>query len=240
MTSTGQVVGTPNYMSPEQVKGEPLDGRTDVFSLGVVLYEMLTGTRPFASDNVASIIYKIVHEAAPPAREVLPSLHPGLNAVVMKALAKDPEERFAKCGEFGRAIQGYPWFKIEVQPPAVRFDAKTATRPAGTLQPVVNSQPPIRAETAPIVKVPAKATPAVDSTVEAPRLLDKPSFPANPKPWPAIAASVLLVVLAVVGYARWHRTAAPVSPPVADVNPIPSIPAPPGPAFDRGDERMSK
>src|SRR5438105_7012079 len=62
MTSTGQVLGTPNYMSPEQVKGKPLDGRSDLFSLGVVLYEMATGEKPFVGQNVTTIIYKIVHE----------------------------------------------------------------------------------------------------------------------------------------------------------------------------------
>src|SRR5215470_11881151 len=63
MTSTGHVLGTPNYMSPEQVKGRQLDGRSDVFSYGVVLYEMLTGEKPFVGQNVTTIIYKIVNES---------------------------------------------------------------------------------------------------------------------------------------------------------------------------------
>src|SRR5260370_3695536 len=72
MTSTGQVLGTPNYMSPEQGKGRQLDGRADLFSLAVVLYEMLTGEKPVAGQNVPAIIYKIVNEnpiapRAPPA-----------------------------------------------------------------------------------------------------------------------------------------------------------------------------
>src|SRR5947199_8315881 len=88
MTSTGKVLGTTNYMSPEQVKGKPLDGRSDLFSFGVILYEMVTGEKPFAGDNITTIIYKIVNEEPIPPRELNPAIHPGLNRVVLKALAK--------------------------------------------------------------------------------------------------------------------------------------------------------
>src|SRR5437763_4709345 len=94
MTSTGQVLGTPSYMSPEQVKGLPLDGRSDLFSLGVCLYEAVTGVKPFAGDNVTTIIYKIVNEEPVPPRDVEVSVHPGLSAVIQKALAKSPPQRF--------------------------------------------------------------------------------------------------------------------------------------------------
>src|SRR5215472_9993535 len=66
LTRSGQLLGTPHYMSPEQVKGLDLDGRSDLFSLGVVLYEMATGERPFAADNVTTVIYKIVNETPTP------------------------------------------------------------------------------------------------------------------------------------------------------------------------------
>src|SRR5579859_2913215 len=94
MTSSGQVLGTPNYMSPEQVKGQELDGRADLFSFGVVLYEMATGERPFAGQNVTTIIYKIVHEHPIPPSELEASIHPGLSAVITRCLAKNRDERY--------------------------------------------------------------------------------------------------------------------------------------------------
>src|SRR5258707_2407775 len=93
MTSTGQVLGTPNYMSPEQVKGRPLDGRSDLFSFGVVLYEMLTGEKPFVGQNVTTIIYKIENESPIPPRDLDVTIHPGLSMVVTKDLCKAPDER---------------------------------------------------------------------------------------------------------------------------------------------------
>ncbi len=94
MTSTGQVLGTPNYMSPEQVKGRPLDGRSDLFSFGVILYEMLTGEKPFVGQNVTTIIYKIVNENPIAPRDLDVTVHPGLSAIVVRALAKSPDERY--------------------------------------------------------------------------------------------------------------------------------------------------
>src|SRR5258708_32901674 len=93
VTSTGQVLGTPNYMSPEQVKGKTLDGRSDLFSFGVVLYEMLTGEKPFAGEIATTIIYKIVNQNPIAPREVDVRGHPGLSPVATKALAKSTEER---------------------------------------------------------------------------------------------------------------------------------------------------
>lgn len=107
MTSTGQVLGTPNYMSPEQVKGRQLDGRSDLFSLGVVLYEMLTGEKPFTGQNVTTIIYKIVNEKPIPPRELDVTVHPGLNNIVIKTLAKSPDERYQSGAELVRDLEHY-------------------------------------------------------------------------------------------------------------------------------------
>jgi serine/threonine protein kinase len=224
MTSTGQVVGTPNYMSPEQVKGKALDGRTDLFSVGVVLYEMLTGIRPFGGENVTSIIYKIVHENPPPPRELVEGLHPGLSAVVMKALAKAPDERFATGAEFARAVQAYPWFKTEEVKPALgvnRFDSNRdamsspfVTAPGSAAA----AKPAVKVELGPELKPATKSTPVLDSTVEAPRLPDDPPAPAKTGRRSTIAAVGLLVVLAVGAYVGLHRSAPPATPPAADVN----------------------
>ena len=107
MTGTGQVLGTPNYMSPEQVKGKALDGRSDLFSLGVILYEMLTGEKPFAGQNVTTIIYKIVNENPIPPRELDATVPASLSALVLKALAKSPDERYQSGAELARDLENY-------------------------------------------------------------------------------------------------------------------------------------
>jgi hypothetical protein len=105
MTHDGALVGTPNYMSPEQVRGDPLDGRTDLFSLGVVLYEMLTGVKPFAGDSISSVLFRIVHEPPKDAPLRLERIPPPLAAFLERALAKLPDARFRNGAEFARALR---------------------------------------------------------------------------------------------------------------------------------------
>src|SRR5947209_188721 len=107
VTNTGQVLGTPNYMSPEQVKGRQLDGRSDLFSLGVILYEMLTGEKPFVGQNVTTIIYKIVNENPITPRDLDVTVHPGLSAIVTKALAKAPDDRYQTGADLVRDLENY-------------------------------------------------------------------------------------------------------------------------------------
>jgi len=104
---TTHVMGTPSYMSPEQVKGRPVDGRTDIFSLGVVMYEMLTSEKPFPGQSITTVIYKIVNEEPIPPRQLNPSIHPGLNEIVLRALAKDPEARYQSCREMLEELRNY-------------------------------------------------------------------------------------------------------------------------------------
>lgn len=104
LTETGQFLGTPNYMSPEQVTGETVDGRSDLFSLGVVLYELLTKKKPFLGDNVTSISYKIVHENFPELEKVDPDIPSDFARIFAKALAKDPSARFQRGADFSRAL----------------------------------------------------------------------------------------------------------------------------------------
>src|SRR5437763_8579184 len=107
MTNTGQVLETPNYMSPEQVKGKTLDGRSDLFSFGVILYEMITGEKPFVGQNVTTIIYKIVNESPISPRDLDVTVHPGLSAVVTKALAKAPDDRYQSGAQLMNDLEKY-------------------------------------------------------------------------------------------------------------------------------------
>jgi serine/threonine-protein kinase len=105
LTTTGQFLGTPNYMSPEQVSGSPVDGRSDIFSLGVVLYELLTRRKPFSGENLTAISYKIVHEDFTPPAEMSSDVPPEFNPIVARAMAKDPWNRYQRGKDFALALQ---------------------------------------------------------------------------------------------------------------------------------------
>ncbi|MCB1018413.1 MAG: serine/threonine protein kinase [Acidobacteria bacterium] len=138
LTQTGTVMGTPSYMSPEQVKGEDLDGRSDQFSLGVIAYEMLTGKKPFHGDNLTSVIYKIVSSPPEPTQVAAPWVAPGVDAVVMRALSKEPGDRFASCEAFALA------FAKAIGPAAAGAeDTQDLESPAGAIDP--NETQPIQA-----------------------------------------------------------------------------------------------
>jgi len=99
MTQTSMVMGTPSYMSPEQIAGKKVDGRSDIFSLGTIMYELLTNEKPFPGDNLTTIVYKIMNETPPPPRVLSPEISEELEIVVKKALAKNPRERYQSCKE---------------------------------------------------------------------------------------------------------------------------------------------
>jgi predicted Ser/Thr protein kinase len=104
LTATGQFIGTPNYMSPEQVTGAAIDGRSDLFSLGVVMFELLTGQRPFVGSSLTEVSYKIVHEPAPIPSQLRQGLPPAFNPIVLKLLEKDPTRRYARGADVARAL----------------------------------------------------------------------------------------------------------------------------------------
>jgi serine/threonine protein kinase len=104
LTTTGQFLGTPNYMSPEQVSGAPVDGRSDIFSLGVVLYELLTHRKPFVGENLTAISYKIVHEDFTPPAELSSEVPAEFNPIVARAMAKDPWNRYQRGKDFALAL----------------------------------------------------------------------------------------------------------------------------------------
>ncbi len=105
LTRTGSIVGTPHYMSPEQVQGQGVDGRSDQFSLTVIAYEMLTGEKPYTGEHLTTVVYKIVAEEPVPPRRLNPTLTPAIEGVLRKGLAKRPEQRYKNCQEFSSALE---------------------------------------------------------------------------------------------------------------------------------------
>jgi serine/threonine-protein kinase len=151
-TQTGTVLGTPSYMSPEQLAGRKVDGRSDLFSLGVMFYEMLSGKKPFEAESIATLLFKIANEAHPDPRPVSPErVSPGAKAIIDRALEKDPEKRYQRGDELARDIR--ECLKNPAWRPAASAPAPAPTATA-TLKVETASTPPA---SAPPAALPAEA-----------------------------------------------------------------------------------
>ena len=134
LTQTGQVLGTPAYMSPEQLTGGTVDGRSDIFSLGVILYWLLTGDRPFPGEITSSIFYKIIYQDPIPPSQLNPSLLPECDYVVQRALAKEQGKRYQRGREFAGDLED-----LKAGRP---LRSRTAVAPSGTVEETVVARRP--------------------------------------------------------------------------------------------------
>jgi putative two-component system response regulator len=132
LTASGIVLGTPEYMSPEQAAGEPIGPPTDLYALGVVAYEMLTGRVPFQADTPAAILLSHLNKAMPPTRELAGEVSGHVEEVLRQALAKAPDERFPSAGDFVAALTPAAWPTPERSSPASETPQrrKTGRRPS--------------------------------------------------------------------------------------------------------------
>ncbi len=146
LTQTGTVLGTPSYMSPEQFMGHPVDGRSDLFSCGVILYQLLTGEKPFTGESTTTIMYKVLREEPVPPSQINMSLAPGLDAVMKKALAKNPNERFQSGKEFSDALRAAIAGEVQAMPAAapIIFAPAAQAAPATHVAPAVAAPAPGR------------------------------------------------------------------------------------------------
>jgi serine/threonine-protein kinase len=206
-TQIGQIMGSPRYMAPEQVQGKPVDSRTDIYSLGAMLYAMLSGHPPFDKATELSTMMAQVSDPVPPIASVAPhaALPPGLEAVVMKCLAKKPDDRFASMEELITALKLQPGF-MGTASDSGRQPAPLVA-PAGALvvpqpQPRRRSRMPVVLLVAALVGVAASAAllrreegtptaPAVPLTHAAP---PQPTPPPAPPPPPAPKVTATLHV----------------------------------------------
>jgi serine/threonine protein kinase len=170
-TASGLVSGTPAYISPEQARGDRVDHRTDIYSLGVILYEILAGQVPFDADSTWSVIYKHINEAPPPITDVPPAVQ----AVVDRAMAKNPDERYQSCRDLAL---GYLH--------AIGFLSEAATLP------FVPAAPP--ATTAPATPPPA--------SVSEPELVAPAPAPRRISRLPIFAAGILVLLLSIFAFSR--------------------------------------
>lgn len=132
MTQSGELLGSPLYMAPEQLRGAGIDQRTDLFSAGVLLYLLLTKHKPFAADSLAALMRKILHEPAPLPSSLNPQLPPAFDAVLQRALAKDPAARFSSALEFANAVRAARAAALPADASAVAAVATLAAAPAAS------------------------------------------------------------------------------------------------------------
>ncbi len=171
LTTTGQFLGTPNYMSPEQVSGAPVDGRSDIFSLGVVLYELLTNRKPFQGDNLTAISYKIVHEDFTPPGDLSADVPAEFNPIVARAMAKDPWNRYQRGKDMALAL-----YQLKAH-----LEEQRALQDLGTMVSAAENLPTLKL--ANLEQLAAQGAPR-DTTMTPP-----PMAPPPPPPPPAAPAA---------------------------------------------------
>ncbi|HET9794052.1 MAG TPA: protein kinase [Thermoanaerobaculia bacterium] len=254
LTQTGITLGTAAYLAPEQIRGEAVDPRTDIFSLGVLAYELLTGQKPFRGEHISTVLFKILNEKPDPVSRQVPEIPASVDRAVEKAIEKSPPNRYESVAEFKRDLAA-----IVKQIPIGDVTGATAIRPALVDNPVVRPFPSAESAGAGITPpsgalarspVPPDATPSGARRNVSLELMDfrDPNAVEEPAPVPAAAGTapvavapapggtshgmifgIVVAVLAIGGGAYWYFAIRPLAapPPAVSRPPAPTAPASP-------------
>jgi hypothetical protein len=235
LTVTGYVLGSPFFMSPEQVCGEPVDARTDLFSLGSVLYRAVTGAFPFEGDSIAAVTFRVVNGEPEPARLRVPAIPPCLAAAIDRALAKDRARRFQDGDEMAAALEAVA-LELRGESPATAAGVASLEPAAPAGGPATATTGAARPAAAPAA-APEPGTVALARPPPRPpaRAAERPSRPAAARKGALLgAAAVLLAVLAVLLALRDEGAGAggtgsgsATGAPAAEAGSLPEVPPPP-------------
>lgn len=211
LTSVGELVGTPGYLSPEILLGNPVDTRSDVYAVGVVLFEMLTGRTPFSDASVYKLMQDVVQLEVPDVREINAEIDPGVAAILARMLIKDPARRYQTMHELISDLEKHPLIarggpiKVKITTPGGSTEAMAGMATPG-VAPRAPTPPPDMGRRQPMITPVPKsdASAAGAATVET-QILNKPgpmlaspeaSLPAKKSRWPLLIACVLILLLA--------------------------------------------
>jgi len=216
LTRPGSTMGSVYYMSPEQVQGDTVDGRSDLYSFGVTLYELLTGRKPFQADTTYSVLNQQLTQPPTPPIEVNPAISPDLNAIILRAMQKKPEDRFQSAEEFRGALRGISDAQSAAIPQAAVVESVgsavtlpsqyAAQAPAGG-QPLAAWQPPAAGQPVTGALPPAYATGPQDAAPQPPPFTPV-AIPAPPRVatagprrglWIGMGVAIALAALVAVG-----------------------------------------
>jgi beta-lactam-binding protein with PASTA domain/tRNA A-37 threonylcarbamoyl transferase component Bud32 len=197
MTEAGSIMGTAQYLSPEQARGAPVTASSDLYSIGIVLYEMLTGKVPFTGDSAIEIAMKHLNELPKPPSKLRPEIPEELDQVVLRALVKAPEDRYQTAEEFAEDLH-----RVEAGLPIApeTAEAATALLMAPAAAAAIGGTTEVLADDATQVAAPRPATPAQPPAYRPPYMYDEP--PPKRRRW--VPWLLVALLLAAAGFAGWY------------------------------------